>query len=92
MTITAPPTSTDGRCARGSSDSTCTSRSGASPLPGSTPSRSPSWPIATVIPTPVRNPTSTVRERKFARNPTPTTRASTSSTATTSATVPANAT
>ena len=43
-----------------------------------TPSMSGSWPAATWIPTPVRNPTSTVRERKFARNPSLASRASSS--------------
>ena len=43
-----------------------------------TPSMSGSWPAATWMPTPVRNPTSTVRERKFARNPSLANRASSS--------------
>ncbi len=33
------------------------------------PSSCGSWPIATEMPTPVRNPMSTVRDRKLARNP-----------------------
>ena len=40
-----------------------------------TPSMPPSWPIATWIPTPVRKPTSTVREMKSARKPSRATRA-----------------
>ena len=43
-----------------------------------TPSMSGSWPAATWMPTPVRNPTSTVRDRKFARNPSLASRASSS--------------
>ncbi len=42
-----------------------------------TPSMSPTWPIATWMPTPVRNPTSTLRERKSAMKPSLSRRAST---------------
>ena len=45
------------------------------PVPSGTPSMPPTWPAATWIPTPVRKPTSTVRERKSARNPRWTSRA-----------------
>ena len=44
-----------------------------------TPSMPANWPSATWIPTPVRKPTSTVREMKSARKPSLTTRASSSS-------------
>ena len=44
-----------------------------------TPSMSGSCPAATWIPTPVRNPIRTVRDRKFARNPSRASRASSSS-------------
>src|SRR5512132_2130076 len=43
------------------------------------PSMPPTWPVATWIPTPVRKPTSTVRDRKSARKPRRATRASHSS-------------
>ena len=39
------------------------------PLPSLTPNSPPNWPIATWIPTPVRNPMSTLRDRKLAMNP-----------------------
>ena len=68
--------STVGRCARGSSASTrrsCSRRVAASRR--RPPGGRASWPSATATPTPVRKPTSTVRDRKFARNPRPTTRA-----------------
>src|SRR3954453_14745338 len=45
------------------------------PLPEATPSMPPPWPAATWNPTPVRKPTSTVRDRKSARNPRCTSRA-----------------
>src|SRR6476646_3830032 len=44
-------------------------------VPDATPSMPPTWPAATWIPTPVRKPTSTVRDRKSARNPRCTSRA-----------------
>ncbi len=46
----------------------------APPPPGS-PSIPAIWPMATWMPTPVRKPMSTVRERKSARNPSPMRRA-----------------
>ena len=52
----------------------------------------PTWPIATWMPTPVRNPTSTVRDRKSARKPRRATRASHSSPPASSALSPARAT
>ena len=39
------------------------------PLPSLTPSTPCSWPIATWMPTPVRKPISTLRDRKLAMNP-----------------------
>ena len=54
------------------------------------PSMSPSWPAATWMPTPVRNPTSTVRERKSARKPSRASRASSRSAATSNAAAPAS--
>ena len=39
------------------------------PVPPGTPSIPASWPIATWMPTPVRNPINTLRDRKSARNP-----------------------
>jgi hypothetical protein len=57
-----------------------------------TPSMSGSSPTATCTPTPVRKPTSTVLERKLARNPTWTMRATISQLPASNATVPASAT
>ena len=57
-----------------------------------TPSMSGSWQAATWIPTPVRNPTRTVRERKFARNPSLASRASSSSAPASRAASPASRT
>ena len=51
-----------------------------------------SSPIATCRPTPVRNPTSTVRERKSARKPRRASRAASSRPAVSSASTPASAT
>ena len=62
------------------------------PLPSLTPSTPCSWPIATWMPTPVRNPMSTLRDRKLAMNPSLRIRAASSATATISAARPANAT
>jgi hypothetical protein len=56
------------------------------------PSMPPTWPAATWTPTPVRKPTSTVRDRKSARKPRRATRASHSSPPVTSALSPASAT
>ncbi len=62
------------------------------PLPSLTPSTPCSWPIATWMPTPVRNPMSTLRDRKLAMNPSLRIRAARSTTATISAARPASAT
>ena len=45
------------------------------PVPSGMPSMPPTWPQATWMPTPVRNPMSTVRDRKSARKPSRTSRA-----------------
>ena len=62
------------------------------PLPVGIPSMPPTWPKATWMPTPVRNPMSTVRDMKSARKPRPTRRATMSRPAAISATMPARAT
>ncbi len=62
------------------------------PLPSLTPSTPCSWPIATWMPTPVRKPISTLRDRKLAMNPSFRSRAAMSTTATISAARPAIAT
>ena len=56
------------------------------------PSISGSWSAATWMPTPVRNPTSTVRERKFVRNASRATRASSNSSPVSRAASPARRT
>jgi hypothetical protein len=56
------------------------------------PSMPPTWPVATWMPTPVKKPTSTVRERNSARKPRRATRASHSSPPASSALSPASAT
>ena len=57
-----------------------------------TPSMPASWPMATWIPTPVRKPMRTVRDKKSAMNPSFTSRATMSSTPAISASRPASAT
>ena len=57
-----------------------------------TPSMSGSCPAATWIPTPVRNPTSTVRDRKLARKPSRASRATSSITPVSRAASPASLT
>ena len=56
------------------------------------PSIPPTWPIATCTPTPVRNPISTARDRKFERKPSRAIRARNSSPPASSAESPASAT
>ena len=62
------------------------------PDPSGMPSMPPTWPQATWMPTPVRKPMSTVRDRKSARNPMPMSRASSRKPAAIRARSPARAT
>ena len=50
------------------------------PLPASTPNIPATWPIATWMPTPVRKPMRTLRDRKLAMNPSLSSRAAMSAT------------
>ena len=61
------------------------------PSPSETPSIPATWPIATWIPTPVRKPTRTERERKSATNPSRSRRARSRIPAVISASIPASA-
>ena len=79
ITMTPAATAASAPCTCGSARTTSRSSAGVL-LPATvTPSMSGSCPAATRIPTPVRNPISTVRDRKFARNPSRASRASSSS-------------
>ena len=62
------------------------------PVPSETPSMPATWPIATWMPTPVRKPISTERERKSATNPSRSSRARSRIPAVISASIPASAT
>ena len=62
------------------------------PLPAETPSIPATCPIATWMPTPVRNPINTLRERKSAMNPSRRSRARMSTAPVTMASAPASAT
>ncbi len=73
-------------------DSVVTNFSTVPPEPSDTPSMPLTWPIATWMPTPVRNPISTLRDRKSARKPSRMTRATTSTTPVMIATPDASAT
>src|SRR4029078_12386475 len=61
------------------------------PLPSDTPNMPATWPIATWMPTPVRKPMSTLRDRKLAMNPSRRTRARSRTTPHISAARPASA-
>ena len=78
-TMTPADTATSAPCTCGSARTTSRSLAGVLVPVAVTPSMSGSWRAATWIPTPVRNPTRTVRDRKFARNPSRASRASSSS-------------
>ena len=92
MTSTPTETTTSARCVWGSAR-TVFSSLGRVCLPAAvTPSMSGSCPAATWMPTPVRNPTSTVRERKFARKLSLAIRATSSITPASSAASPASRT
>ena len=86
QTVTA--TATVPRSAWGISRSVATNCSSVPPDGFGTPSTPASWPIATWMPTPVRKPTRTLRDRKYARNPSLRTRASRRIAATISAASP----
>ena len=73
-------------------DASSRTSGGSCPLPSLTPSTPCSWPIATWMPTPVRNPIRTLRDRKLAMKPSFRTRAASSTTATIRAARPARAT
>ena len=62
------------------------------PEPEGRPNMPPIWPQATWMPTPVRNPTRTVRDKKSAMNPSRTRRATMRNRAVSSASAPARAT
>ena len=92
ITMTPIDIATSARCACGSARAVFSSL-GRVCLPAAvTPSMSGSWPAATWMPTPVRNPTSTVRERKFARKPSRASRATSSITPASRAASPASRT
>lgn len=73
-------------------DSVVTNLSTVPPDPDDTPSMPLTWPIATWMPTPVRKPIRTLRDRKSARNPSRMIRATTSTTPVMIATPEASAT
>ena len=68
-TMTAIDTATSAQCTCGSARTVFTSLGRVCLPVAVTPSMSGSCPAATWMPTPVRNPTSTVRDRKLARKP-----------------------
>ena len=78
ITMTPIDMATSDGCACGSARAVCSSL-GSVCLPAAViPSMSGSCPAATWMPTPARNPTSTVRDRKFARKPSRASRAASS--------------
>jgi hypothetical protein len=89
---TAAETATVARSARGNADIVCTSRLMVRVLVTVSPSMSGSCAMATWIPTPARNPSRMVRDRKLARNPSLASRASSSRTPVSSAASPARCT
>ena len=92
ITMTPIDTATSAGCACGSARTVRSSLGRVCWPAAVTPSMSGSCPAATWIPTPVRNPTSTVRERKFARNPSRASRATSSITPASRAASPASRT
>ena len=90
ITMTPADTATSAPCTCGSARAMSTSLAGVLLPVAVTPSMSGSCPAATWIPTPVRNPTRTVRDRKFAANPSLASRASNSIPPTSRAASPAS--
>src|ERR1019366_3403864 len=90
ITMTAPDSAAVAGCTCGSAVAVCRSTPTVRVPTCGTPSMSGSCPAATAMPTPARKPSSTVRDRKFARNPSLASRASTSSVPVSRATKPAS--